>query len=126
MLHRAILGSMERFFGILLEHYGGALPSWLSPTQAMLIPISDDQIAYAEEVQAKLVLAGVRCEVATESAPMKAKIAKAQQQKIPYMLVLGKKEAEAGEVALRHRSEGDLGALSVEDFIARLASEKPA
>ena len=126
MLHRAILGSMERFFGILLEHYGGALPSWLSPTQAMLIPISDDQLSYAEEVQAKLVLAGVRCEVATESAPMKAKIAKAQQQKIPYMLVLGKKEAESGEVSLRHRSEGDLGAMSVEDFISRLASEKPA
>ena len=126
MLHRAILGSMERFFGILLEHYEGALPSWLSPIQAMLIPISDDQLAYAEEVQAKLTLAGVRSELATESAPMKAKIAKAQQQKIPYMLVLGKKEAETGEVALRHRSEGDLGTVSVEDFIAQLASEKPA
>ena len=126
MLHRAILGSMERFFGILLEHYGGALPSWLVPTQAMLIPINDDMITYAKDVQAQLALAGVRADIDGASAPMKAKIAKAQQQKIPYMLVLGKREAEEGKVALRHRTEGDLGASSVEDFIARLESEKPS
>jgi len=126
MLHRAILGSMERFFGILLEHYGGGLPSWLSPTQATLIPINDDMISYAQDVQAKLVAAGVRAEIDEASAPMKAKIAKAQQQKVPYMLVMGKKEAESDQVALRHRTEGDLGAVSVEDFIARLEDEKPA
>jgi len=126
MLHRAILGSMERFFGILLEHYAGALPSWLAPTQAMLIPISDDQIPYARDVQAKLAAAGLRTEVDEASAPMKAKIAKAQHQKIPYMLVVGKKEAESGQVALRHRTEGDLGAVGIEDFIGRVNSERPS
>jgi threonyl-tRNA synthetase len=126
MLHRAILGSMERFFGILLEHYSGALPSWLSPVQAMLIPISDDQIPYAEEVRDALASVGVRVELDSASAPMKAKIAKAQQQKIPYMLVMGGREAESGQVAVRHRSEGDQVAMSVDDFIAKLESEKPA
>ncbi|MCL2438324.1 MAG: threonine--tRNA ligase [Coriobacteriia bacterium] len=126
MLHRAILGSMERFFGILLEHYGGALPSWLAPTQATLIPINDEMISYAQDIQARLATAGFRIEIDEASAPMKAKIAKAQQQKIPYMLVVGKKEAESGQVALRHRTEGDLGAMTVEDFIARLESESPS
>jgi len=126
MLHRAILGSFERFFGILLEHYSGGLPSWLAPTQATIIPINDDMIPYAQDVHAKLVAAGVRAEVDGASAPMKAKIAKAQQQKIPYMLVVGKKEAESDQVALRHRLDGDLGAVSVEDFITRLNSERPA
>ena len=126
MLHRAILGSMERFFGILLEHYGGGLPSWLAPTQAMIIPINDDMITYAQDIQAQLALVGVRVEIDDASAPMKAKIAKAQQQKIPYMLVVGKREAEEGKVALRHRTEGDLGTSSIEEFIARLESEKPA
>jgi len=126
MLHRAILGSMERFFGILLEHYGGGLPSWLAPTQAMLIPINDEMIPYAQDVHAKLATAGVRVEIDQASAPMKAKIAKAQQQKIPYMLVMGKREAESGQIALRHRTEGDLGAMSIEDFIARITAEYPA
>ena len=125
MLHRAILGSMERFFGILLEHYGGGLPSWLAPVQVALIPINDDMISYAEEVADKLVAAGVRCEIDGASAPMKAKIAKAQQQKIPYMLILGKREAEEGKVGLRHRTEGDLGAVTLDDFLSRLESEKP-
>jgi len=126
MLHRAILGSFERFFGILLEHYAGGLPSWLAPTQAVIIPINDEMIPHAQDTQAKLAAAGVRVEIDEASAPMKAKIAKAQQQKIPYMLVVGKREAESGQVALRHRTEGDLGAVSVEDFIARLESEQPA
>ena len=125
MLHRAILGSMERFFGILLEHYGGGLPSWLAPTQAMLIPINDDMIPYADDVMEKLTAAGIRCEVNRASEPMKAKIAKAQQQKMLYMLILGKREAEEGKVGLRERTEGDLGAVSVEDFIARIEAEKP-
>ena len=125
MLHRAILGSMERFFGILLEHYAGGLPSWLAPTQAMLIPINDDMIPYADDVMAKLTGAGIRAEVNRASEPMKAKIAKAQQQKLPYMLILGKREAEEGKVGLRHRTEGDLGAISIEDFITRIKTEKP-
>ncbi|MCL2680658.1 MAG: threonine--tRNA ligase [Coriobacteriia bacterium] len=126
MLHRAILGSMERFLGILIEHYGGALPSWLAPTQAMLIPISDDQIPYAQDVSAQLTAANIRTEIDGTAERMQAKIARAQQKRIPYMLVMGKKEAESDQIALRHRTEGDLGACEVSDFIAKIESEKPS
>ncbi len=120
MLHRTILGSMERFFGILIEHYAGAFPVWLAPVQAVLVPIADRHIEYAEKVMAQLEAAGVRVETYTDSEPMKIKIAKAQQQKVPYMLVVGDKEAEAGTVAVRERTEGDIGAESIEAFIERL------
>jgi threonyl-tRNA synthetase len=117
---------MERFFGILIEHYAGALPSWLAPTQAMLIPISDDQLPYAEKVQAELAAAGLRVEIDAAAERMQAKIARATAQRVPYMLIMGKKEAEEGVVALRHRTEGDQGAESVTDFISRIAGERPA
>ena len=125
MLHRAIFGSMERFFGILLEHTAGALPTWLAPVQAVLIPIADRHMGYAEGVASKLNAAGVRVEVYAESEPMKVKIAKAQQQKVPYMLVVGDKEAEADSVAVRDRAEGDIGAMSVDEFIAKVTAEIP-
>jgi threonyl-tRNA synthetase len=118
MIHRALLGSIERFFGVLLEHYGGALPVWLSPVQAMLIPIADRHIEYARKVEDQLRAAGLRvhCDVRTER--MNAKIRDAQMQKIPYMLVMGDKEAAAGAVAVRRRSGEDKGAMGVEEFIA--------
>lgn len=125
MLHRAILGSMERFFGILIEHYAGAFPTWLAPTQAMLIPISDEQLEYAREVAKELRKKGVRIEIDDTNERMNAKIAKATADKIPYMLIMGKREVEEGSVSVRHRTEGDLGALSVEDFAARIESENP-
>jgi threonyl-tRNA synthetase len=125
MLHRAILGSMERFFGILLEHYSGALPSWLAPVQTVLVPINDEMIPYAQSVYTQLIAAGIRAEIDDASAPMKAKIAKAQGQKVPYMLVVGRREAEEGRVSVRHRTEGDQGAEAVEDFISRLEGERP-
>jgi threonyl-tRNA synthetase len=125
MLHRTILGSMERFFGILIEHFAGALPSWLAPVQAEIIPISDEQQGYATELAARLREAGLRVEIDAGAERMQAKIARAQSQRIPYMLILGKREAAEGTLALRHRSEGDLGAGTVEAFIARLASERP-
>ncbi|NTU63807.1 MAG: threonine--tRNA ligase, partial [Chloroflexi bacterium] len=114
----ALLGSMERFFGVLIEHYAGAFPVWLSPVQAMVIPIADRHVAYAKDVQQKLKEAGIRSEVDESSDRMQAKIRNAQLQKIPYMLVVGDKEAEAGAVAIRLRSGEDLKAKPLAEFIA--------
>jgi threonyl-tRNA synthetase len=122
MVHRALLGSMERFFGVLIEHFGGAFPAWLAPVQAALIPIADRHVAYAEQVAGRLGEAGLRVEVDESSDRMGNKIRKAQEQKIPYMLVVGDKEAEAGTVAVRLRTNENLGPKSVDDFIA-LAQE---
>jgi len=126
MLHRTILGSMERFFGILIEHFAGALPTWLAPVQAVLIPISDRHLEYAEETRKVLIAAGVRAEVYSENEPMRVKIAKAQQQKSPYMLIVGDKEVESGEVGVRERTAGDIGAMGVEAFAKLVLAEKPA
>ena len=118
MIHRALLGSMERFFGVLIEHYAGAFPVWLSPVQAKLIPITDRNNAYAADVAAKLKEAGLRVETDDSSERMGNKIRKAQKQKIPYMLVIGDKEMEAGAVAVRLRNGENLGAIPVDEFIA--------
>ncbi len=123
MIHRALLGSMERFFAILIEHYAGAFPIWLAPVQAVLIPIADRHLDYAYEVQKKLKAAGLRANVDERSERMNAKIRDAQKQKVPYMLVVGDKEAESGQVALRLRSGENPGAVSVEDFINRAKRE---
>ena len=117
MVHRALMGSMERFMGVLIEHYGGAFPVWLSPVQAVLIPITDRHLDYAYETAKALKRAGIRVEVDDGSDRMNAKIRKAQKEKIPYMLVVGDKEVEARQVALRLRSGENLGAMGVEVFI---------
>jgi threonyl-tRNA synthetase len=119
MVHRALLGSIERFFGVLVEHYGGAFPTWLAPVQAALIPIADRHNEYAREVAAQLKAAGLRVEVNDSSDRMQAKIRDAQLQKVPYMLVIGDREVESGAVAVRLRSGENLGAQSVPDFLAR-------
>jgi len=116
MIHRALFGSIERFLGILIEHYAGALPLWLAPVQATIIPIADRHNAAAEELARSLREVGGRIEVMSENEPMRVKIAKAQQQKIPYMLVMGDKEIENHEVSVRERHDGDLGTMSVEEF----------
>lgn len=118
MVHRALLGSMERFFGVLIEHYGGAFPVWLAPTQAVLIPITDRHVPYARQVAERLKAAGLRVAVDDSGERMGNKIRIAQNRKIPYMLVAGDKEAEAGTVAVRLRSNEDLGAISVDEFLA--------
>ncbi len=118
MVHRALLGSMERFFGVLIEHFAGAFPVWLSPVQAQIIPIADRHVAYAREIEQKLRAAGIRAEVDDSSERMQAKIRNAQLQKIPYMLIVGDKEQEAGAVAVRLRSGEDLKARPVDEFIA--------
>lgn len=116
MLHRAIFGSIERFLGILIEHYAGALPLWLAPVQVAVIPIADRHNDYAYEVKDVLGCSGGRVEVYDQNEPMRSKIAKAQQQKIPYMLVVGDKEIEERTVGVRDRKEGDQGAQPLENF----------
>ncbi len=118
MIHRALLGSLERFFGVLIEHYGGAFPAWLAPIQVELIPIADRHMDYAKEVAEQLRANGIRCEVDAGSDRMQAKIRDAQKQKIPYMLVLGDKEMEEKAVALRMRSGDNPGTMSLTDFIS--------
>jgi threonyl-tRNA synthetase len=117
MIHRALLGSMERFFGILIEHYAGAFPLWLAPTQAILIPITERHLEYAQEVEGRLREAGLRVRVDDRSERMQAKIRDAQMEKIPYMLVIGDREVKEGAVAVRLRTEEDLGPMPVEAFM---------
>jgi threonyl-tRNA synthetase len=122
MVHRALLGSLERFFGILIEHYAGAFPLWLSPVQVRVLPISEKFLDYANSVRDALAKAGVRVEVDGEADPIGAKIRRARNERIPYMAVVGEREAEVGEVALRGRA-GDEGAITVVDFVARVVQE---
>jgi threonyl-tRNA synthetase len=127
MVHRALFGSLERFFGILIEHYAGAFPVWLAPVQAIVLPITDRQIPYAREVAARLKQAGVRVAVDDRNEKVNFKIREAQLQKIPYMLVVGDREAAAGTVSVRNRRHGDQGSRTVDEFLAeiqRLIREK--
>jgi len=117
MIHRAPFGSMERFIGILIEHFNGAFPVWLSPVQAVMIPITDRHIEYAESVAAQLRAAGIRVEVDGSKARMGAKIATAREQNIPYMLIVGDRDAAAGTVSVRLRTDEDLGAMPLAQFI---------
>jgi threonyl-tRNA synthetase len=123
MVHRALWGSVERFFGVLLEHYAGALPVWLSPVQAALIPLTEKQISYAQDVAAKLRASGIRLRVDDRNEKMQSKIRDAQIEQIPYMLVIGERESSNGSVSVRHRREGDLGAMPVDAFISRITNE---
>ncbi len=122
MVHRALLGSLERFFGVLIEHYAGAFPLWLAPVQAKIIPIADRHVAYARQVEAQLKAAGFRVELDDSSDRMNAKIRAAQLEKIPYMLVVGDREAQEGAVSVRLRTNENLGAMPVAAFIARARS----
>ncbi len=118
MVHRALLGSLERFFGVLIEHYGGAFPAWLSPKQVAIIPISDRHLPFAKEVAAKYQKAGLRVVVDERAERMNAKIRDAQNQKIPYMLVIGDREMEANQVALRRRNGENPGAMGADEFLS--------
>ena len=123
VIHRAMLGSIERFLGVIIEHYGGAFPVWLAPTQAEIIPIADRHLPYAERARAELEAAGVRAHVDARGERMNAKIRDAQMRKTPYMLVVGDKEAEAGGAAVRLRSGEDLGLAPLAEIAARIAGE---
>jgi threonyl-tRNA synthetase len=120
MLHRALLGSIERFLGVLIEHYAGAFPIWLAPVQAVVIPISERHHEYARKVMDRLTEAGLRAEIDSRNEKMGFKIRAAQTQKIPYMLVIGDKESESGAVSVRNRFSGDEGAQSLEVFLEKI------
>ena len=123
MIHRVVFGSIERFIGILIEHFAGAFPVWLAPVQVKVLPISDKYMDYAHSVQEKLFDAGIRSEVDTRSEKIGYKIREAQTSKIPYMLVVGQKEEEEGTVAVRSRAAGDEGAKNVDVFVEELLKE---
>ncbi|MGD0307738.1 MAG: threonine--tRNA ligase [Acidobacteriota bacterium] len=122
MLHRAILGSLERFFGVLIEHYAGAFPIWLAPVQVVVIPISERHHAYARGVFGQLRDAGLRVELDDRNEKMGYKIREAQTQKVPYMLVMGDKEVQNGQVSVRNRFQGDEGVESLADFVTKIKS----
>ena len=123
MIHRVVFGSIERFIGIITEHYAGAFPVWLAPVQAMVMPITDRANDYAVELKKKLDAAGVRAETDLRNEKIGYKIREAQMQKLPYMLVVGDKEKEAGTVAVRTRGGVDLGAMPVDEFIAKITGQ---
>ena len=123
MVHRALWGSVERFFGVLIEHYAGAFPAWLAPVQVSVLPVSGKFEEYAKKITQQLKDAGFRVHHDDRNEKLQAKIRDAQLQKVPYMLVLGGKEAEAGTVAVRHRAKGDLGPRPLEQFVADLRQE---
>ena len=130
MVHRALFGSLERFFGILVEHYAGAFPVWLAPIQTIVLPITDKQLAYARQVLERLKAAGLRATVDDRPEKVNLKIREAQLQKIPYMLVVGGREAEAGTVSVRNRKHGDQGVKPLDAFLAEagqlIAAKTPA
>ncbi|PIQ61278.1 MAG: threonine--tRNA ligase [Bacteroidetes bacterium CG12_big_fil_rev_8_21_14_0_65_60_17] len=123
MIHRAPFGSLERFIGVLIEHCGGNFPTWLAPTQAVVLPVGQDFNEYAQRAASELRSAGFRVETDERSEKIGYKIRQAEMQKIPYMLVVGEREQEAGTVAVRRHGEGDLGAERIADFVSRLRND---
>ncbi|HQC50849.1 MAG TPA: threonine--tRNA ligase, partial [bacterium] len=123
VVHRALLGSIERFFGVLIEHYAGAFPTWLAPVQVRLLPVGDDFVKYSQSVADDLRAAEVRVEVDSRNEKLGYKIRDAQMNKVPYMLVVGAKESDSSTVAVRSRGEGDLGTMSVEEFKMKILNE---
>lgn len=123
MIHRVVFGSIERFIGILIEHFAGKFPLWLAPVQVKVLPISDKFQAYAKEVEAKLLEAGLRSEVDTRDEKIGYKIRQAQLEKVPYMVIVGQKEMEAGNLSVRNREEGDLGSMAIDEFLKKLSEQ---
>ncbi len=123
MIHRAILGSIERFFGVLLEHYGGALPLWLAPVQVAVLPVVSEVNPYAAKITEVLRAKGLRAEFDLRPERISYKIRESETQKIPYMAIVGKKEAESGKVSVRKRGRGDMGAMGLEEFIGMITGE---
>jgi threonyl-tRNA synthetase len=123
MIHRALLGSLERFFGVLIEHYAGAFPLWLAPVQIRVMPITDEQNAYGTELQTRLIGEGFRAELDDRNEKIGYKIREAEKEKVPYMFVIGKKEAENKTISVRRHKKGDLGELGLEEVLGRLKEE---
>ncbi|KKT95133.1 MAG: Threonine-tRNA ligase, partial [Candidatus Collierbacteria bacterium GW2011_GWA1_45_15] len=123
MLHRAIIGSAERTMMILIEHFGGAFPVWLSPIQVAILPVSEKTMAYAEEVMKKLEEQDVRVELNRDADSLGKKIRNAEASKVPYMLIVGEKEAESNQVSVRQRGQKDLGSMTLADFAEKIIKE---
>ena len=123
MIHRVVLAGIERFLGLLIEHYAGAFPIWLAPVQVRVLPITERALEYGRQVRDGLLQAGLRAELDDSQGTLSAKIRDAELLRLPYMLIVGDREAESGQVAVRHREEGDLGPQPLEDFLARLRDE---
>jgi threonyl-tRNA synthetase len=123
MIHRALMGSFERFMGILVEHYAGEFPLWLAPIQAIVLPLADRHVDYAREVHGALVEAGLRGDIDERTESVGRKIREAELRKVPYMLVVGDREAEQRAVALRRHREGDQGTVALDEAVERLAAE---
>ena len=123
MVHRALMGSLERFFGILIEQYAGAFPLWLAPEQARVLPVSDKQLEAAKALMLELRKRGFRVEVDEQAASLGAKIKDARKERIPYMLVVGEREAAEGTAAVRNRREGELGVMTVDQLAEKMRFE---
>lgn len=123
MLHRAILGSLERFIGILIEHYGGKFPLWMSPVQIIILPISDKFNEYAMKIETKMKNNRIRAESDLSSEKLGYKIRKAQMNKVPYMLIVGEKELDSGSVSVRHRDKGDIGSSKPDEILKIILEE---
>jgi threonyl-tRNA synthetase len=123
MIHRALMGSFERFIGILIEHYAGEFPLWLAPVQALVLPVADRHNDYGGQVVERLIAAGIRSRLDDRTESVGRKIREAELAKVPFMLVVGDREAEAGAAALRRHREGDLGTVGLDEAIGRLRAE---
>ncbi|MEK6635593.1 MAG: His/Gly/Thr/Pro-type tRNA ligase C-terminal domain-containing protein, partial [Planctomycetota bacterium] len=123
MVHRTVLGAMERFVGCLIEHYAGDFPLWIAPIQMRILPITDAHIDYAKKLQAQLLLKNFRVECDSGNAKINYKIREGTLEKIPYLLIVGDREIKSGAVAVRSRKKGDEGVFSIEDFIKNIESE---
>jgi threonyl-tRNA synthetase len=123
MVHRALLGSIERFFGILIEHYAGDFPTWLAPVQTVVIPVSQNYFEYARSVNDKLVSAGIRTQIDERNEKIGYKIRDWETQKVPYMIIVGEKEQNSSNISVRQHKKGDLGAFNLSDFIDKIAIE---
>src|SRR5260370_37354155 len=123
MIHRGLMGSYERFIGILLEHFGGELPLWLAPVQAIVLPIADRHLDYAESVLTRLTDAGLRAEVDARGESVSKQVRDAELRKIPYLLVVGDREVEDDQVSRRQHGQGDRGTVAVDDLIAQLGQQ---
>jgi threonyl-tRNA synthetase len=123
VIHRAVTGATERFMAMLIEHFGGAFPTWLAPTQVALLPIAERHVPYAETVRERFTRSGIRAELDDRSERLNLKIREAQLQKVPYMLITGDKEVEADTVSVRSRSGGDIGSLPVSEFESLILKE---
>ncbi len=123
MIHRALLGSMERFVGVLLEHYGGSLPTWLSPEQVWIIPIGNAHDKYAKEIAKKLEQSSIRVKIKDQNETVSKKIRNGGIQKIPYMLIVGDKEMKSKSVCIRDRKKGDIGMMKLNEFLEKIVKE---